>query len=35
MIVGGDSHVQCATRPDLVGLDLSGRDYLKKAREAR
>ena len=35
MIVGGDNHVQCATRPDLVGLDLSGRDYLKKAREVR
>src|SRR6201996_430397 len=35
MIVGGDNHVQCATRPDLVGLDLSSRDYLKKAREAR
>ena len=35
MIVGGDGHVQCATRPDLVGLDLSGRDYLKKAREVR
>src|SRR5665213_2559402 len=35
MIVGGDGHVQCATRNDLVGLDLSGRDYLKKAREVR
>jgi diguanylate cyclase (GGDEF)-like protein len=35
MIVGGDGHVQCATRPDLVGLDLSGREYLKRAREAR
>ena len=35
LIVGGDGHVQCATRPDLVGLDLSGRDYLKKAREVR
>jgi diguanylate cyclase (GGDEF)-like protein len=35
MIVGGDNHVQCATRPDLVGLDLSSRDYLKKARETR
>ena len=35
MIVGGDNHVQCATRPDLVGLDLSSRDYLKQAREVR
>ncbi|MEO6839226.1 MAG: diguanylate cyclase [Bradyrhizobium sp.] len=34
MIVGGDGHVQCATRPTLVGLDLSGRAYLKQAREA-
>jgi diguanylate cyclase (GGDEF)-like protein len=35
LIVGGDGHVQCATRPDLVGLDLSQREYLKKARQAR
>jgi diguanylate cyclase (GGDEF)-like protein len=35
LIVGGDGHVQCATRPALVGLDLSRRDYLKKAREVR
>ena len=35
MIVGGDGHVQCATRPSLVGLDLSRRAYLKQAREAR
>jgi diguanylate cyclase (GGDEF)-like protein len=34
MIVGADGHVQCATRPSLVGLDLSGRAYLKQAREA-
>jgi diguanylate cyclase (GGDEF)-like protein len=34
-IVGGDGHVQCSTRNDLVGLDLSGRDYLKKARRVR
>jgi diguanylate cyclase (GGDEF)-like protein len=34
MIVGGDGHVQCATRPSLVGLDLSERAYLKHAREA-
>jgi diguanylate cyclase (GGDEF)-like protein len=35
MIVGKDGHVQCATRNELVGLDLSGRAYLKKARETR
>lgn len=35
MIVGGDGHVQCATRHELVGLDLSKRDYLRKARETR
>ncbi|MBU6463083.1 MAG: diguanylate cyclase [Bradyrhizobium sp.] len=35
LIVGGDGHVQCATRNELVGLDLSKRDYLKKARETR
>src|ERR1700742_4595337 len=29
MIVGKAGHVQCATRSGLVGLDLSGRDYLK------
>ena len=34
MIVGGDGHVQCGTRPALVGLDLSKRGYLKQAREA-
>jgi diguanylate cyclase (GGDEF)-like protein len=35
MIVGKDGHVQCATRASLVGLDLSGRAYLKKARDTR
>jgi diguanylate cyclase (GGDEF)-like protein len=35
LIVGGDGHVQCATRNNLVGLDLSQRDYLKKARKVR
>jgi hypothetical protein len=35
MIAGKDSHVQCATRNELVGLDLSERAYLKKARETR
>ncbi|HUN94658.1 MAG TPA: diguanylate cyclase [Bradyrhizobium sp.] len=32
MIAGGDGHVQCATRNELVGLDLSGRAYFKRAR---
>jgi diguanylate cyclase (GGDEF)-like protein len=32
-IVGHDGRVQCATNNMLVGLDLSDRVYLKKARE--
>ena len=35
LIVGGDGRVQCSTNNTLVGLDLSDRPYLKKAREAR
>jgi hypothetical protein len=35
MIVGGDGHVQCATRNELVGLDLNGRAYFKKAKQVR
>jgi diguanylate cyclase (GGDEF)-like protein len=35
MIVGQDGHVQCATNNTLVGLDLSGRAYLKQARQSR
>jgi diguanylate cyclase (GGDEF)-like protein len=35
MIVGADGRVQCSTIPALVGLDLSNRAYLKKARETR
>jgi diguanylate cyclase (GGDEF)-like protein len=35
MIVARDGHVQCATRNALVGIDLSERAYLKKARETR
>jgi diguanylate cyclase (GGDEF)-like protein len=35
MIAGNDGHVQCATRNELVGLDLSERVYFKKAREIR
>jgi diguanylate cyclase (GGDEF)-like protein len=33
MIVGADGRVQCSTISALVGLDLSNRAYLKKARE--
>ena len=33
MVVGTDGRVQCSTIPALVGLDLSNRAYLKKARE--
>jgi diguanylate cyclase (GGDEF)-like protein len=33
MIAGGDGHVQCATRNELVGLDLSSRSYFKKATQ--
>ncbi len=32
MIAGGDGHVQCATRNELIGLDLSGRAYFQKAK---
>src|ERR1700742_1167304 len=35
LIVGGTGPVPAAPRPDLVGLDLSQREYLKKARKAR
>jgi diguanylate cyclase (GGDEF)-like protein len=35
MIVARDGHVQCATRNTLIGLDVSGRAYLRKARETR
>jgi hypothetical protein len=35
MIVGKDGVVQCSTRDRLVGLDLSDRPALKKARETR
>jgi diguanylate cyclase (GGDEF)-like protein len=34
-IVGGDSRIKCATLDTLVGLDLSDRTYLKRARQAR
>jgi diguanylate cyclase (GGDEF)-like protein len=33
MIASGDGHVQCATRNELVGLDLSARAYFKKVRQ--
>ena len=35
MIVGGDGRIQCATNNMFVGLDLSDRPYLIKARESR
>jgi diguanylate cyclase (GGDEF)-like protein len=34
-IVGKDGRVQCSTSNKYVGLDLSDRDYLKKARDTR
>jgi diguanylate cyclase (GGDEF)-like protein len=35
LIVGSDGRVQCSTRDALVGVDLSDRDALQKARETR
>ncbi len=35
LIVGRDGRVQCSTNNLFVGLDLSDRAYLKKARESR
>ncbi len=35
LIVGKDGRVQCSTSNSFVGLDLSDRAYLKKAREIR
>jgi diguanylate cyclase (GGDEF)-like protein len=35
MIVGGDGRIQCSTNNMYVGVDLSDRPYLKKARETR
>ena len=34
-IVGKDGRVQCSTNNKYVGLDLSDRDYLQKARDTR
>jgi diguanylate cyclase (GGDEF)-like protein len=34
-IVGNDGRIKCATIDTLVGLDLSDRDYLRRARQAR
>ncbi len=34
-IAGRDGHIQCSTNNTLVGIDLSEREYLKKARENR
>ena len=33
LIVGKDGRVQCSTSNQYVGLDLSDRDYLRKARD--
>jgi diguanylate cyclase (GGDEF)-like protein len=35
LIVGKDARVQCSTNNIFVGVDLSDRAYLKKARESR
>jgi len=35
MIVGGDGRIQCSTSNAFVGIDLSDRPYLQKARETR
>jgi diguanylate cyclase (GGDEF)-like protein len=35
LMVGKDGRVQCSTNNIYVGVDLSDRDYLKKARETR
>src|SRR5260221_4373795 len=35
LIVGKDGRVQCSTNDKFVGVDLSDRAYLKKARESR
>jgi diguanylate cyclase (GGDEF)-like protein len=35
MIVGGDGRIQCSTTNMYVGVDLSDRPYLVKARETR
>lgn len=34
MIVGGDGRIQCSTNNMFVGVDLSDRPYLRKARES-
>ncbi len=34
LIVGGDGRVQCSTNDIFVGVDLSDRAYLKRARES-
>src|SRR5690242_9798110 len=33
LLVGGDGRVQCSTNNTFVGIDLSQRPYIKKARE--
>lgn len=34
-VVGNDGRIKCATLDTLIGLDLSDRDYFKRARQAR
>jgi len=34
-VVGSDGRIQCSTKPDFVGLDLSDRSYFKDARQSR
>lgn len=34
-IAGSDGRIKCATLDTLIGLDLSDRDYFKRARQAR
>jgi diguanylate cyclase (GGDEF)-like protein len=34
-IAGWDGHIQCSTNNALVGIDVSGREYFKQARETR
>ncbi len=33
-IVGPDGRIACSTRPTAVGIDVSDRDYIRRAREA-
>src|SRR6185437_919413 len=35
LLVGGDGRVQCSTNNTFIGVDLSERPYMKKARASR